>query len=126
MDCPRCKTNLENQIIHEQGLEIELDVCPSCHGTWFDEGELQRVDQIIEPVVVEIRRIPNARQQLEGLHCPSCNNLMEKHEHPRDQKVIMDFCSDCKGFWLDRGELNAIQKENLFSTLSGLFRILNR
>ena len=37
MKCPACHSAL---IVIERE-EIEVDWCPSCHGLWFDEGELE-------------------------------------------------------------------------------------
>ena len=39
VDCPRCRTPL----VRRPGPgELELDVCPRCHGTYFDAGEFRR------------------------------------------------------------------------------------
>lgn len=105
---------------------IEVDFCENCKGTWFDNGELSRVDTIIEPVVYEFRKIDPFTTQMEALYCPSCNEkvLMSKAEHPRDNKVIHDYCPSCKGIWLDKGELEAIQKENWLTTVVKVFRWL--
>ena len=38
VDCPRCRTPL----VRRPGPgELELDVCPRCHGTYFDAGEFR-------------------------------------------------------------------------------------
>jgi Zn-finger nucleic acid-binding protein len=123
MNCPRCKTLLKTDIVKDIHTEFEIDKCESCGGTWFDHGELSKVDKIIEPVFWEIRKIPGEKEQLKALHCPSCNNspLMQKAEHPRDNKVILDYCPSCKGIWLDKGELEAIQKENWLISIGKIF-----
>lgn len=37
MRCPKCGTRLRQQT--HQGVTVEE--CPTCHGMWLDEGELQ-------------------------------------------------------------------------------------
>ena len=126
MNCPRCKTQLTVSPLSEGKISIKVDKCPGCGGIWFDEGELSRIDKIIEPTYIEIRKIPRKSEQLEALYCPSCSHhpRLEKAEHPRDVKVILDYCESCKGIWLDKGELEAIQKENWFIAIGRLFKWL--
>lgn len=126
MNCPRCNTDLVKETIKDINVQFEIDKCPSCDGVWFDEGELAKIDRVVEPIFLEIRHIPTQGEQLQGLYCPACYDhpLMEKAEHPRDNKVIIDFCDSCKGIWLDKGELEAIQKENWWITVGNFFRIL--
>jgi uncharacterized protein len=37
--CPRCSAQLQDR----EFQNIHLDVCPKCHGVWFDAGELEMV-----------------------------------------------------------------------------------
>jgi hypothetical protein len=37
MRCPKCNTRLESHVLHD----IAVEECPSCHGMWLDEGELE-------------------------------------------------------------------------------------
>lgn len=121
MNCPRCKTALNIEKIKEINFTVEVDKCPSCSGIWFDESELQRLENITEITPFERRRIPSEYKQLDALYCPKCEQggkeLMKKATHPKDHKVIMDYCENCKGIWLDGGELQAIQQESTFRAL---------
>lgn len=126
MDCPRCKKALNAEQVRDVNIRFEIEQCPECEGAWFDQGELAKVDKIIEPVLVEFRNIPARKEQNKALTCPSCENLqlLKKVQHPRDYKVIVDYCPVCKGIWLDKGELEAIQKENYLLTLGKVFQWL--
>lgn len=126
MECPRCKVQLDPVTINESGLTIQIDKCNTCEGIWFDQGELSLIDQKIDPSLLKIRKIPGRKEQKIPLYCPSCEDqvLMKKSIHPRDHKVIMDYCPSCKGIWLDKGELEAIQKENWLITAGNLHRWL--
>ncbi len=126
MQCPRCETEMKVQTIKDLSTSIQVDYCPSCGGTWFDKGELDQIEQIIEVSIIEIRNIPNKKNQLKKMKCPSCNlhPVMSKSEHFRDNKVIIDHCDVCHGIWLDKGELEAIQKDNLIASVGKIFKLL--
>lgn len=115
MNCPRCKSNLNPRQITNVNQVIEVDQCENCKGIWFDESELEQIENISEPKIWEFRSIPSEYEQLTALYCPKCTGhpLMKKSEHSRDRKVILDYCENCNGIWLDHGELEAIQQENL-------------
>lgn len=122
MNCPRCKTPLKAIDCTEPSARIEVDVCLSCEGIWFDEGELEKLETIVEPKMIEIRRLPTKEVQDAPITCPVCDDgvYMDKKIHKRDSKVIYDECTTCYGIWLDGGELKAIQEENWGKTLTRL------
>ena len=39
MRCPKCGTHLQQHTLHE----VVVEECPSCHGMWLDQGELEKV-----------------------------------------------------------------------------------
>ena len=39
LKCPRDGSELEERALGE----LKIDVCPTCHGVWFDAGELEMV-----------------------------------------------------------------------------------
>jgi Zn-finger nucleic acid-binding protein len=114
------------ETLRERHADLEIDRCPSCDGIWLDQSEMQKLEAIVEPVFLEIRKIPAKIDQLLGLYCPRCEGrvLMEKADHDRDEKVVVDYCPNCKGVWLDKGELRAIQQENIFVAIYHLLRDL--
>ncbi len=126
MNCPRCNTALQTDYIDDCKTRIEVDICPDCGGTWFDKDELSQIENIIEPTFLEIRNIPAEEEQLETLRCPKCitHPRLQKAIHPRDKKVIIDYCPYCKGIWLDEGELEAIQQDNWLLIFGKVFRCL--
>ena len=89
---------------------------------------MKQLSKITDISVIEFRRIPDSREQKLPLVCPSCDNkpTMEKVEHNRDRKVIMDVCPQCQGIWLDSGELQAIQTESLGSLFIKLIKWLGK
>lgn len=44
LKCPRCGAMMDL----EYAEDVEIDVCPDCHGAWLDYGELERLKEITE------------------------------------------------------------------------------
>lgn len=127
MECPRCKVEMLGKKIAERQQELSLDQCPQCEGIWVGETAMAKLEAIVEPVAWEVRQIPADLDQLIGLYCPSCADkpLLVKADHDRDRKVVMDYCSQCHGYWLDKGELQAIQQEQFIISIFQLLRDLH-
>ena len=47
----------------------------------------------------------NHRQQIHWMKCPKCGSDLKEINH---QNVMIDTCMECKGIWLDSGELNIL------------------
>ena len=101
--------------IREPLADFDAYVCSSCGGRFLGDVQLKLVEETVEPKLFELRHIPPIANQSIVLHCPICPSHpeMEKFEHHRDRKVVLDRCPRCQGIWLDRGELTAIREESL-------------
>jgi Zn-finger nucleic acid-binding protein len=126
MYCPRCKTELANKTIIDFKYFLNIDYCNDCGGIWLDKGEMDRLEKTIEPTFFEIRKIPGPGEQKKSLQCPFCDHpvTLLKAQHRRDDHVIIDYCPECKGIWLDTGEIEAIRKENWVFVIGKFFKWL--
>ncbi|HLO57881.1 MAG TPA: zf-TFIIB domain-containing protein [Bacteroidales bacterium] len=126
MNCPRCTVELKNKTILDFKYFLNIDYCESCGGIWLDKGEMERLEKTIEPTFYEIRKIPSQKVQLQPVICPSCSNTepLQKLQHWRDNHVIIDLCTQCKGIWLDTGEIEAIREENWVFVIGKFFKWL--
>ena len=97
--CPRCDVNLWLLHIKHFGPVVEIDVCRKCGGTWYDRGEL--AIQIPDGHMRDrLTNFPEVGEE-SPMACPRCGGLMRlRHEG----EVEVDFCTECKGVWLDIGE----------------------
>lgn len=114
---------------HKAG--VKLDRCGDCGGVWLNAGELERIEthagsveapagynasvERLKRAYANARR-PEPREAEEEpapLACPGCGEPMFPREWSIGTLVIVDVCIDCRGIWLDAGELEAI--EQLFS-----------
>lgn len=105
--CPDCGALLVARL-HEG---ITLDVCPSCAGVWFEQGELKaliqqdpssllQLEEKVQPKEVRPLGSPPAARQ-----CPNCADPMVRYRYLGVSSVELDACPRCKGIWVDDGEL---------------------
>ncbi len=105
--CPNCKSDL----FQKKYGKILVDECGSCKGVWFDRDELRRVKDSTDDDLrwldydpfEETTKSANASNKL----CPNCNMLMVNTNYDKS-KVSIDTCTQCKGVWLDKDELDKI------------------
>jgi len=92
----------------------EIDECPTCHGLYFDNFELNKVDEQNEGDGPELDRILSYDSEVVGtrpkLVCPKCSMKMREHRYSAACEVKVDECSSCGALWLDKGELGLIRK----------------
>lgn len=108
MECPNDKENLEKVLFHE----IEVDYCPKCLGIWFDKDELRLAkdekDKDLNWVDVDLWRDKKKFVVSHmAKHCPFCRTGLVEVKYD-DGRTKVDFCKNCEGIWLDRGEFKQI------------------
>jgi Zn-finger nucleic acid-binding protein len=124
-NCPVCKTGLRAISVDE----VTIDFCPNCRGSWFELDELQGVyerrefvAELLLPGLPHLQRDPvlcrycghytsrlervctKCKVPLEFL-CPGCGKQLEEADR---QGLSIDCCRECKGVWLDGGELTLL------------------
>ncbi|MCK4626288.1 MAG: zf-TFIIB domain-containing protein [Phycisphaerae bacterium] len=95
---------------------VTVDVCKGgCGGVWFDNFELQKVDNASESAggLLDVERDENvAVDHSARKKCPKCDDLvMMRHFSGVKKEVEVDECPGCGGFWLDFGELAQIRSQ---------------
>ena len=124
-NCPVCKSGLRAICVDE----VTIDFCPNCRGSWFEMEELQGVferrefaAELLLPRLPNLQRDPvlcrycgnhssrmdkvclKCKVPLEFL-CPGCGKQLETTDR---QGLSVDCCRDCRGVWLDGGELTLL------------------
>lgn len=105
MICPACN---EVMIVVEY-KKIELDVCTSCDGIWFDQNELEL---LLGTYNIKLEGLGTKLGKSSEIHrrCPHCNAKMEKRAIG-PANVTIDACPKNHGLWFDKGELEQIINE---------------
>lgn len=105
--CPACKSAFLEPI---RKKNIEVDACPRCAGLWFDNNELTEV------VRESIGSVPDQAMVEQGKAysdrpCPRCEIPLIVHPFRNQEDPFdVDICHRCYGIWLDKGELERVQK----------------
>ena len=99
--CPKCQGRLHEDTLKASGVGV--DSCPSCRGMWFERDELAA-----HSAAVEGRLVPGADAGISGRGCPACGVPMTKFRYSGTE-VEVDLCEECRGVWLDLGELKRLE-----------------
>lgn len=112
MKCPACQGQLRRFKIGS----VNLDACEGgCGGIWFDYDELVKVDcEHPDPnqTVATPQYDPAVSVDDYAVRaCPHCaEETLDKKLFSLGSGVILDRCLECRGIWLDRGELEKIRE----------------
>lgn len=82
--------------------DLRVERCSACNGVWFDAKEFERLSIFATRHV----DIPDDAERTD-LPCPACRTPMHRFFYPQSASRV-EMCADCKGLWLDGGELEAI------------------
>jgi Zn-finger nucleic acid-binding protein len=113
--CVKCESVLDKARVGE----VEVDLCPSCGGLWLDHGEIERIGRGNSQDLAKLRTAltgsaapapPSAIQS----SCPACSGLLKEVVMG---PVHVDYCTECHGVFLDRGELDQAVQAVRGSTL---------
>ncbi len=108
MICPRCNNKLSYSEIEDHKIET----CMSCHGIWLDKKQLNAFLMETEGDF-ELSSIDDNPHK-DGypiIKCRRCKNVdMKKINFLDYSDIIMDYCPQCGGFWLDKDELGNIKE----------------
>lgn len=126
LTCVKCTSVLDRAEF--EGLEVDL--CPRCGGLWLDRGEITRAARL---PAAEIDRLRGLLKETSGppplatshlVPCPACEGRLAE---VLLGSVHVDYCSNCHGIFLDRGELEqalaAVQERDAAATARQVFEV---
>lgn len=102
MRCPKCRSDMVQITI--DGTEV--DRCSTCHGLWFDDGELEKLRTRGAAEVLDVGDASVGKQldEIELYRCPRCAGAMNRLIDPQQTHIWFEQCSDCRGSFFDAGE----------------------
>lgn len=108
MKCPKCHVDLRTAEL----LGVKIDACPSCRGSFFDRNELRQARNQADSDLAWMefnlwKETDSFHVARESISCPSCGEKMATIGYA-DTGVQIDYCRECGGIWLDRGEFPRI------------------
>ena len=113
LPCPTCQGSLHTlKTTTEPGTHLEH--CPTCHGLFFNPGELEAILEENAPggLWLDAARIEALAEkagpppgEITYRKCPHCRDIMTRINFGGRSGVIIDRCTT-HGVWLDHGELH--------------------
>jgi Zn-finger nucleic acid-binding protein len=80
--------------------------CPGCRGLFLRRRVLRKVTGVPD---IE-RLLHDYAGEKSPIKCPRCNSTMKLRTlRAQGHAVTVDLCIDCRGIWLDEGELEELQ-----------------
>ena len=109
--CPACNAAMKKICLPEQGINI--DICTEgCGGMYFDNRELQKVQQDDNSINTILESLENKEFQTINQDatrvCPACGTNMVKMGG--NVGIEYDVCNVCGGKFLDNGELKKMSE----------------
>jgi Zn-finger nucleic acid-binding protein len=120
--CPVCP---QQALTPLRARDVEVDLCPGCQGLWFDRGELELFPDrpSVREFLLAARQAPSRCKRLGHLvpraehTCASCRSAPVACPACRGRLSLVvtstctiDVCLACEGVWLDRGELELLER----------------
>jgi Zn-finger nucleic acid-binding protein len=110
VNCPECRIDLTRR---REGLFEDIDVyaCARCEGTFYPAGSLDRLD---DSAAVDAEKLDYASGGDSRLPCPTCRGVSYREGVVLLSRVALAGlelrrCPRCAGFWLERGQLEALR-----------------
>lgn len=113
MNCPACS----KELVEKTQSDLTVDICDKgCGGVWFDNFELNKVDEAHESAGESLLDVsphtPITIDHNAKRSCPKCpESIMRRHYFTVRREVEIDDCPSCGGVWLDSGELASIRSQ---------------
>jgi PAT family beta-lactamase induction signal transducer AmpG len=102
MRCPKCRSDMEQVAIED----TVIDRCTTCHGLWFDPGELDRLRNRKTAAAIDIGdpAIGKEQNRTDRYRCPRCGGPMLRLVDPAQPHIWFERCGSCHGSFFDAGE----------------------
>ncbi len=104
--CVKCTSVLDKSMVGD----IEVDLCPKCGGLWLDYGEVAKLAVLPDAEITPLKEMlqgaggPPPVPSDTKVPCPVCPGQLKEVVLG---SIHVDYCTKCKGMFLDKGELEA-------------------
>ncbi len=113
--CPNCGIDMNLvQVSSHYGINILVDQCDRCGGLWFDDGEHFRVgdDEYKKFKKIDFEKFKKNFKIKTDILCPKDGQELKILDDKYfSEKIEVDYCPKCYGFWFNYGEFDEFQKE---------------
>lgn len=104
LTCPRCSVPMtERSAVVADGPPVTVDICGTCNGLWLDAQKLAAVCPTVSDLPARKTEVLLTGQAGANIPvCPRCAAV--PYEFAVMEEMLVDFCPQCSGVWLDGDE----------------------
>jgi len=107
--CPGCGQNLFVYSI----FSMDFEGCPKCKGIWLIKDELRKLKNKVNGGSMrwlndEIEDMEKTSARVTNRFCVKCKTIKMVSVLFGKSSIVVDWCPQCHGIWLDKGEFEAI------------------
>lgn len=119
MQCPKCRSKMEEITLSTLRGGVTVDRCTNCLGLWFDIGEAETLKDkwMSDYVDSGDPEVGKKHNMIRDINCPRCGELMQNLSDPVQQHIQYEACEE-HGMYFDAGEF----KDYKYETLMDIFR----
>ena len=127
MQCPKCKSPMEEQTLSTLQGAVTVDRCTNCKGLWFDIGEAETLKGkwMSDYVDSGDPNIGREQNKIRDINCPRCGDPMEKLQDPVQTHIEYEACQK-HGMYLDAGEFTDYKHETLMDIFRDFIFVLKK
>jgi len=107
--CPACGKNLNEYTI----FSMRFEGCPACKGIWLIKDELRGLKNKVEHGSLrwlndEIENVDKTSVISTNRACVKCKNVKMVSVLFGKSSIVIDWCPQCHGTWLDKNEFDSV------------------
>jgi Zn-finger nucleic acid-binding protein len=107
--CPACGKNLNEYTI----FSMRFEGCSACKGIWLIKDELRRLKNKVEHGSLrwlndEIQNVEKTSVIATKRACVKCKNVNMVSVLFGKSSIVIDWCPQCHGMWLDKNEFDSV------------------
>ncbi|MGH9733992.1 MAG: zf-TFIIB domain-containing protein [Candidatus Acidiferrales bacterium] len=107
--CPACGETLDDYTV----FSMHFEGCPKCKGLWLIKDQLRGLKNKVDDgslrwLKTEIENVGKTSVISTKRRCVACKTTNLVCVHFGKSSVLIDWCPQCHGMWLDRGEFQAM------------------
>ena len=114
MDCPRCRTPLDEGTYAGAREDVPMRLCRTCSGSMMRQPDLPNVlDRLSVDLYGSVGpnvALPGVPDEHPPTDCPDCAAPMERYGYMGSRQVMIDGCQRCGWVWFDPEELMAVAR----------------
>lgn len=112
MKCLSCNAEMMNNLVQTKKDQIAYDICEECGSLWLDAGELDKMAFKVAGSIEYCSKEKTEDVSEPAKKCPRCDNTaLDKVFFVGYSNIVLDYCGNCGGFWLDGGKLDLVNKQ---------------